>query len=268
MDLNNKEFIAKKVREDSNELEMLRLLNTIPRKSDHIISLVDSFHGWVILPKLATVKGYLDFGRNLSASKVSQLCLGLIKGLAYLHEHRIAHRDIKPDNLLVNNEDFRLIITDFDTAMRVEDEDEEVNDQCGTKHWMAPEVERKLRHSPIKADRWSCGYVILYFLDKSKQEGKHLKAFANKLTAHDPKRRPSLLEWERLSDAPLLDVANVSNVGERKALRPFQGKMVVGRENTPPPEVGTRGLAESDQKARERGCFAASERYGSLGLLI
>ena len=115
----NKEFIAKMDREDSNELEMLRLLNTIPRKSDHIISLVDSFHGWAILAKLATVRGYAEFGRNLSESKVSQLCLGLIKGLAYLHEHRIAHRDIKPDNLFVNNnnENFRLIITDFDVAM-------------------------------------------------------------------------------------------------------------------------------------------------------
>jgi serine/threonine protein kinase len=190
----SKKFIAKKVREDSNELELLRFLDTIPRKSNHIISLVDSFHGWAILPKLATVKVYVEFGPKLSESKVSQLCLGLIKGLTYLHEHRIAHRDIQPHNLLVNNENFRLIITDFDIAMRVEDEDEEVDDQCGTKHWMAPEVEGNLRHSPIKADRWSCGHVILCFLDKSKQEGKHLRPFATKLTAHDPQRRPSLLE--------------------------------------------------------------------------
>ena len=192
----NKKFIAKKVREDSNELEMLRLLDTIPRKSDHIISVVDSFCGWVILPKLATVRDYVEFGPKPSENKVSQLCLGLIKGLTYLHEHRIAHRDIKPDNLLINNKPFRLIITDFDIAMRVEHEDEEVDDQCGTKHWMAPEVEGKLRHSPIKADRWSCGHVILYFLDNLKQEDKRLRRFANELTAHDPKRRPSLLEWE------------------------------------------------------------------------
>jgi len=199
--------------EDSDELEMLRLLDTIPQKSDHIISLVDSFHGWAILPKLSTVNGYVEFGPKPSESKVSQLCLGLIKGLTYLHEYRIAHRDIKPHNLLINEENFLLVITDFDLAMRVEDEDEEVDDQCGTKHWMAPEVEGNSWHSPIKADRWSCGHVILYLLDKWKQEGKRLRSFANELTAHDPKRRPSLLEWECLSDAPLLDVAvNVSMI--------------------------------------------------------
>jgi len=34
---------------------------------------------------------------------------------------------------------------------------------------MAPEVEKKLRHSPIKAaDRWACGHVVLFLLDKFK----------------------------------------------------------------------------------------------------
>ncbi|KAH9963844.1 kinase-like domain-containing protein, partial [Russula dissimulans] len=83
----------------------------------------------------------------------------VIKGLAYLHQHRIAHRDIKPDNLLVDRK-FCLKIIDFDLAMRVEGSDEEVDDQCGHEKWMAPEVKWKLRHSPIKADRWACGRII------------------------------------------------------------------------------------------------------------
>ena len=95
----NKEFIAKRIREDSNELEMLRLLDTCPLKSDHVISLIDSFHDWAILPKMGTVRDYLEFAPNVSDSKVSQICLGLIKGVAYLHEHLIAHRDIKPATL-------------------------------------------------------------------------------------------------------------------------------------------------------------------------
>ena len=113
----NKKFIAKKVREGSNELQMFRLLYTLPLKSDHVISLIDSFHEWAILPKMATVKGYVEFAPDVFESKVSQVCLGLIKGPAYLHEHLIAHGDIKPDNLPVD-ENFCLKIIDFDIAMR------------------------------------------------------------------------------------------------------------------------------------------------------
>jgi serine/threonine protein kinase len=200
----NKKFIAKKVREDSNELEMLRLLDTFPLKSDHVISLIDSFHDWIILPKMVTVKGYVEFAPDLSESEVSQICLGLIKGVAYLHEHLIAHRDIKPDNLLLDNK-FCLKIIDFDIAMRVEDEDEEVDDQCGTKNWMAPEVEKRLRHSPIKADRWACGRVLLFLLDKFGTEDESLKGFARNLMADNPKHRPSLLEWYVMIGSTVLE---------------------------------------------------------------
>ncbi|KAF8429385.1 kinase-like domain-containing protein, partial [Boletus edulis BED1] len=77
---------------------------------------------------MTTVRDYVDFRVIPKAfeSKVSQVCLGLIKGVAYLHENRIAHRDIKPDNLVVDK-NFNLKIIDFDIAMQVEDEDEEVD---------------------------------------------------------------------------------------------------------------------------------------------
>ncbi|KIY47238.1 kinase-like protein, partial [Fistulina hepatica ATCC 64428] len=84
----------------------------------------------------------------------------LIKGLAYLHKLCIAHRDIKPDNLLIDG-DFCLKIIDFDIAIQVKDKDEEVSGHRGAKGWEAPEVKNKLStYSPIKADRWSCGHVI------------------------------------------------------------------------------------------------------------
>ncbi|KAF8478167.1 kinase-like domain-containing protein, partial [Russula ochroleuca] len=83
----------------------------------------------------------------------------LIKGVAYLHKSCIAHRDIKPENLVVDRE-FCLKIIDFDVAMRVKDENDVVEGQCGTKGWMAPEIEEKSMYSPIKADRWSTGRVL------------------------------------------------------------------------------------------------------------
>jgi serine/threonine protein kinase len=237
----NKEFIAKKVREDSNELEMLRLLDTFPLKSDHVISLIDSFHGWAILPKMATVKGYVEFTLNLSESEVFEICLGLIKDLAYLHEHLIAHRDIKPDNLRLD-ENICLKIIDFDIAMRVEDEDEEVDDQCGTKDWMTPEVEKNLRHSPIKADRWACGRVLLFLLSEIGKEDGSLRAFGRTLLEHNPMQRPSLLEW-RSYLAPLSsDVGTVWDFDARKALRPRRDPVEVDGENMKPPDAKRQRL--------------------------
>ena len=97
-------------------------------------------------------------------SLVVSNCWGLIKGLAFPHEHKIAHRDIKPDNL-VRDHDFNLKIIDFDIAIKVEDENTEINGYCGTKGWSAPEIGKEdgptPMYSPIKADEWSCGRVIL-----------------------------------------------------------------------------------------------------------
>ena len=145
------EFIMKKVQKGSNELEILRLLDTIKPKSCHIILLVDSFDEWAILPKMITVESHIRTVSMKLGSKVIRVCSGLIEGLGYLHQHRIAHRDIKFNNLVVDTE-FCLKIIDFDVAMQVKDEDEEVNSQCGMEGWMAPKVVKKLKHSPIKAN--------------------------------------------------------------------------------------------------------------------
>ncbi|KAI0245824.1 hypothetical protein BJV78DRAFT_1259964 [Lactifluus subvellereus] len=248
----SKELIAKKVRKKSNELEILKLLNTIQPKSEHVISLLDSFHTqsgpWAILSKMDTVADYVALAPNQLGGRVTQVCRDLIKGLAYLHKLCIAHRDIKPDNLVVD-QDFCLKIIDFDIAMQVKDEDEEVDGQCGTRHWMAPEVEDKSStYSPIKADRWSCGRVLLYLLDEFRKEDKFLRAIAGKLKAHDPKQRPSLLEWHTWFTTPFLDMANVRKGGERKASRPQQDAM----EGTKPPEAKKQRLIVSDQNERER----------------
>jgi serine/threonine protein kinase len=128
----SKTFIAKKVREQSNDLEIFKRLNAFQPKSEHIISLHESFQAestsWAILPKMVSVTYYVEIEPGRLIGKVAQVCWGLIKGVAYLHKLCIAHRDIKPDNLVVDR-NFSVKISDFDVAM----EDEVVEGQCGTK---------------------------------------------------------------------------------------------------------------------------------------
>lgn len=214
----NETLIAKKVREESNELEILNFLDTIRPMSKHVISLVDSFRtestSWVILPKLSAVADYLDSTPHKPSDEVTQLCYGLIDGLAYLHEHRIAHRDIKPDNLVVDA-NLCMKIIDFDIAIKVEDENEEVHDRCGTDHWIAPEVEGLSMYSPIKADRWSCGHVLQHFLSKLRERDESFIAITEKLKAQDPNERPSLL---RLRDSVATMSLGVADASRRTAL--------------------------------------------------
>jgi serine/threonine protein kinase len=227
-----KQLIAKRGCEESNEVEILKLLNNFQPKSEHIISLLDSFEGqsrtWAILPKMDSIEDWIQIAPHRLSEHIGQICWGLIKGIAYLHGHGIAHRDIKPDNLLVSKEDFCLKVIDFDVAVKVKDEDEEVDGEYGTEGWMAPEVEAQpSRYSPVRADRWSCGQVIMYLLEVFGTKHERLTGIAKKLKAHTPSLRPSLLEWHSSSALPVLDGAKGRRAGERRASRPRQDPIKV-----------------------------------------
>ncbi|KAN0138744.1 Protein kinase-like domain containing protein [Lactarius tabidus] len=225
-DLNKTKYIAKHLREGSNELAIYEYLGSIPSPSPHIISLIEvvpsTTREWLILPRLYLIRNqFLD--ENGAAGRV-QLGWGLIKGLGYLHEHKLAHRDIKPSNL-VRDSNYNLKIIDFDTAIQVEDENTEIDGYCGTEGWTAPEVGKQdgptLTYSPIKADRWSCGRVILGHIMVGVTVGKgvhHLLMLANWMMAKDPQQRPSLLE----SLAPPLTVVHDrwQHRAEKENMRP------------------------------------------------
>ena len=201
-DPNKTELIAKHVREGSNELGILKYLSTMRPQSPHVISLIEAIPSitmeWLILPKLHSIGDQRLMNCGGVHSRV-ELGWGLIKGLAYLHEHKVAHRDVKPHNLVCDG-DFQLQIIDFDVAIEVQDENMEIDEYRGTKNWTAPEMGEEegltQMYSPIKADRWSCGRVLLRHMMVGKGD-KRLSKFAEQLMANDPQQRPSLLEWRK-----------------------------------------------------------------------
>lgn len=110
-------------------------------------------------------------GESLSAhikrvGPLSDKCSGkmlfqIAKGLKYLRDRNILHRDIKPGNILLHYENDELILKlcDFTFACYLSDDDM-TRTMCGTPLYMAPEILQNQPYTP-KSDLWSVG-IILY----------------------------------------------------------------------------------------------------------
>uniref|UniRef100_A0A8C6K7F7 Serine/threonine-protein kinase PLK n=1 Tax=Nothobranchius furzeri TaxID=105023 RepID=A0A8C6K7F7_NOTFU len=85
----------------------------------------------------------------------------LLKGVQYLHNNKVIHRDLKLGNIFLND-DMDVKIGDFGLATKIEFEGERKKTLCGTPNYIAPEVLCKKGHS-YEVDVWSLG-CILYTL--------------------------------------------------------------------------------------------------------
>ncbi|CAM6112336.1 unnamed protein product [Calypogeia fissa] len=95
---------------------------------------------------------------ELTDSQISAYTKEILKGLKYLHDLSIVHRDIKCANILVTDEICKL--ADFGVAKQLNCLDH--GKSCkGSAHWMAPEVIDPKKISGLPADIWSLGCTIL-----------------------------------------------------------------------------------------------------------
>lgn len=98
---------------------------------------------------------------GLPESQVQDLFRQLLSGMVYCHRRGVAHCDIKPENLGVNDERTRLKILDFGCASRV---DAVLDMRTGTMLFMAPEVLLGHAYAPAPADVWAMGVVLAEML--------------------------------------------------------------------------------------------------------
>lgn len=171
----------------------------------------------------------LDGVKPLSEEGVREIMRDVVLGLEYLHHQRIAHRDIKPDNLLRSG-DGTVKVSDFGEARMYDISAEDPRSKAsapGTPAFIAPELcmsdrSPKAPAESYAADVWSLGASLFYmvygrvpFLAKSVFEiydricthrlrfpeqpkvSRKLKDLIKKMLVKEPKNRATLQDVAR-----------------------------------------------------------------------
>ncbi|XP_067169487.1 death-associated protein kinase 2-like [Apteryx mantelli] len=100
----------------------------------------------------------------LSEEEAIEFLEQILRGVEYMHARRVAHFDLKPENIMLLEKDVpkpQIKIIDFGLAQKLED-GVTFKSLCGTPQYIAPEV---INYEPLSAatDMWSIG-VITYIL--------------------------------------------------------------------------------------------------------
>uniref|UniRef100_A0A3Q2DHW8 Protein kinase domain-containing protein n=1 Tax=Cyprinodon variegatus TaxID=28743 RepID=A0A3Q2DHW8_CYPVA len=174
--------VNKKLMKRDQVTQELNLLQRL--QHPHIVSLVDTFEtssSYAIVLEMADQGRLLDYivsWGNLTEEKVASYLRSVLEALHYLHNCRIVHLDVKPENLLVaHNASGQPVVklTDFGDAVQLNSA-LYVHPLLGSPEFASPEL---VLGEPVSltSDLWSLGvvtYVLLSgaspFLDESAEE--------------------------------------------------------------------------------------------------
>ena len=165
--------IINKIGAGSETIKRMKEEISILKKLDH--ENIVKFYGYIETnSQLLIEMEYIKYGtlgkwmkekRKITEEEASIILQKVLSAINYLHNRRICHRDIKPDNIMFSKKDdyssvkiidFGLSAQYFNYLSR--------NEYCGTLLYMAPEqIEKKFYYYSV--DIWSIGILMFMLLN-------------------------------------------------------------------------------------------------------
>ena len=140
------------------EIEILRTL-----QHENIVLMLDYFetdNEICVVTEFAQGELFdiLEDDRSLPEEVVRSIARQLVQALHYLHRHRVLHRDMKPQNVLLGAGS-RVMLCDFGFARAMSQHTTVLTSIKGTPLYMSPELVQELPYDH-RADLWSLGIIL------------------------------------------------------------------------------------------------------------
>uniref|UniRef100_A0A672Q2F5 non-specific serine/threonine protein kinase n=1 Tax=Sinocyclocheilus grahami TaxID=75366 RepID=A0A672Q2F5_SINGR len=174
-------LVNKKLMRREHVVQELGVLQCL--QHPHLVGLLDTYEtpaSYVLILEIADQGRLLDYivsWGNLTEEKVSLYLRDILEALHYLHTCRIAHLDLKPENVLIEQTSNQPLVklTDFGDAAHLSNTPY-IHPLLGSPEFSAPELVLG-EPAALASDLWSLGvlaYVMLSgaspFLDESVEE--------------------------------------------------------------------------------------------------
>jgi serine/threonine protein kinase len=131
----------------------------------HVVAIYDAVedgdHVWLVMEYVPsrTLSAVLSAEGALAPRRAAFICAQVADGLAAAHAHGTMHRDVKPGNILVADDD-HMKLSDFGIARHVDDETlTQTGMVTGTPMYFSPQLARGMAPTPAD-DVWALGATL------------------------------------------------------------------------------------------------------------